>query len=143
MRNTPFAADLARASIGDRPRLPPDDLAEDVLVEMANLTERDTNVPGTIFVSTALGSHGPRVKWYPGPPGRQLPCVIVSIGQEPAIRDDFVGTPTSRSVTPLVLRWVGQNHEALLRFWREGETWDRHAVSGFLDDLRPISPEAR
>ena len=122
--------------------LPPDDFAEDSLVEMANLTERDTNVPGTIFVSTALGSHGPRVKWYPGSPGRQLPCLIVSIGPEPAIRDDFVSSPASRSVTPFVLRWVGQNHEELLRFWREGETWDRHAVSAFLDELRPIAKDA-
>ena len=41
-------------------RTPPDDFAEDVLIEMANLDERDTNIAGTIFVSTALGAHGPR-----------------------------------------------------------------------------------
>lgn len=120
-------------------RLPADEFIEDTLIEMANLTERDTNVPGTIFVSTALGAHGPRVKWYPGTPGRQLPCLIASIGPEPAIRDDFVGSPASRSVTPLLLRWVGQNQEALLRFWSEGETWDRHEVSAFLDGLRPLA----
>ena len=50
-------------------RGPPDDFAEDVLIEMANLDEQDTNIPGTLFVSTALGAHGPRVKWYPDKAG--------------------------------------------------------------------------
>lgn len=135
--STQFVEDLKEALVA--PRRPPADFDEDTLIEMANLTERDTNVPGTIFVSTALGAHGPRVKWYPGTPGRQLPCLIASIGPEPAIRDDFVGPPASRSVTPLLLRWVGQNQEALLRFWNEGETWDRHQVSAFLDGLRPLA----
>jgi hypothetical protein len=38
-----------------------DELAEDDVVEMANLTTAQTGVPGTIFISTAMGGHGPRV----------------------------------------------------------------------------------
>ena len=37
-------------------RTPQDDFAQDVLIEMANLDEQDTNIPGTIFISTALGA---------------------------------------------------------------------------------------
>lgn len=32
---------------------------------MANLGEGDTNVPGTIFISTGFGSHCPRI-WNEG-----------------------------------------------------------------------------
>ncbi len=70
---------------GDRRTMPPDDFAEDVLVEMANLDEQDTHIQGTISISAALGQHGPRVNWYPGTPGRTAPCVIVSIGPDPEV----------------------------------------------------------
>lgn len=121
-----------------RPRgEPPDDFAADALLEMANLDETDTNCPGTIFVSTALGSH-PRVKWYPGQPGRTLPCLIVSIGPAPQVRDDFLPAPVSRRAIPLVTAWVALNHAELLAFWNEGETWNRRRVAAFLDALRPL-----
>lgn len=71
---------LSRAADrGETERLPPDEFAEDTLVELANLDEEDTHLPGTIFVSTALGAHGRRVKWYPGMPGWTAPCLIMSI----------------------------------------------------------------
>jgi len=38
-----------------------DELADDDVVEMANLTTAQTGVPGTIFISTAMGGHGPRL----------------------------------------------------------------------------------
>ncbi len=50
------------AERADAERIPPDGFAEDVLLKMANLDEEDTHVPGTNFISTALGSRGPRVK---------------------------------------------------------------------------------
>ncbi|MGU3540931.1 hypothetical protein [Methylobacterium sp. A54F] len=105
---------------------------------MANLDEQDTGIPGTVFVSTALGSHGPRVKWYPGRAGRDLPCLIVSIGPEPRIRDDFLAPSVSRPAAPRVIAWVRQNHAPLLRFWSEGASWNRREVAAFLDGLRPL-----
>ena len=45
---------------------------------MANLTSAQTGVPGTIFISTAMGSHGPRVKYFVQP-GRTQPSFSVSI----------------------------------------------------------------
>ncbi len=40
-----------------------DELSCEDMVEMANLTSAQTGVPGTIFISTAMGQHGPRVKY--------------------------------------------------------------------------------
>src|SRR4051812_38814248 len=37
---------------------------EDDLVEMTNLQEDDTGIPGVIFISTTRGSHGPCVKYF-------------------------------------------------------------------------------
>ncbi len=122
-----------------RTRTPPDDFADDILLEMANLGEGDTRVPGTIFVSTALGAHGPRVKWYPNAPGRAVPCLIVSISPEPEVRDDFLPARVSGPVLPLLREWIKLNHAELRTFWDEGESWDRHRVARFLDALRPIS----
>lgn len=119
---------------------PPDDFAEDVLIEMANLDERDTNIAGTIFVSTALGAHGPHVKWYPDKAGRTLPCLIVSIGADPKLRDDFLPPTVSRAALPRVTEWVRLNHAALLDFWNNGASWNRREVSAFLDALQPLSP---
>ena len=135
MPHTADATDTARVAVRRRP---PDDLAEDTLLEMANLDEEDTHVPGTIFISTALGSHGPRVKWYPGSPGRTLPCLILSIGPEPRVRDDFLPSPVSRPAIPAVTEWVRLNHVALLEFWNAGETWNRRRVAAFLEALRPL-----
>lgn len=123
----------------DRPvDRPPDDFAEDVSSEIANLDEQDTNVPGTIFVSTALGSHGPLVKWYSGRGGRTLPCLVVSIGPDPAVRDDFLQSPASKAAASEVIAWVRLNHAALLDFWRDGASWNRREVSAFLDRLRKL-----
>lgn len=119
-------------------RTPPDDFAQDILVEMTNLDERDTNVSGTIFISTALGSHGPRVKWYPGRAGRDLPCLVVSIEPEPVVRDDFLPPRMSRNAAPRVQAWVRLNHVGLLEFWRHGASWNRREVSAFLDALQPL-----
>lgn len=134
---------MIRAS-ADRPlptlpeRQPPDDFAEDVLCEMSNLETQDTNVPGTIFVSTALGSHGPQVKWYPDRAGRTLPRLIISIEADPKVRDDLVRTPASRATAPTVIAWVRLNHAALLDFWTNGATWNRREVARFLDGLRRL-----
>jgi hypothetical protein len=37
---------------------------DDDVVEMTNLQEKDTGIPGVVFISTSMGSHGPRVKYF-------------------------------------------------------------------------------
>jgi hypothetical protein len=51
-----------------------DELAREDMVEMANLTSAQTGVTGTIFISTAMGADGPRVKYFIQP-GRTQPSV--------------------------------------------------------------------
>ena len=41
-----------------------DELVDENVVETANLTAAQTGVPGTIFISTAMGGDGPRVKYF-------------------------------------------------------------------------------
>ena len=53
-----------------------DELASEELAEMANLTSAQTGVTGTIFISTAMGAHGPRVKYFVQP-GRTQPSFSV------------------------------------------------------------------
>jgi hypothetical protein len=52
----------AQIMTGKETRLEEEEAADDV-VEMANLTTAQTGVPGTIFISTAMGGHSPRVKY--------------------------------------------------------------------------------
>ena len=55
-----------------RPSLPYDStlqreiqsLGEDDLMEFMNLTSEQTGIDGIVFVSTAMGPHGPRVKYF-------------------------------------------------------------------------------
>jgi hypothetical protein len=57
-------------TVKETTRIPADtrlaeELAQDDAVEVANLTTAQTGVPGTIFISTAMGGPGPRVKIFP------------------------------------------------------------------------------
>ncbi len=61
-----------------------EELADDDVVEMANLTTAQTGVPGTIFISTAMGGHGPRVKYFLQP-GRSQPSFSVAIADVPTV----------------------------------------------------------
>jgi len=55
-----------------------EELAQEDVVEMANLTSAQTGVPGTIFISTAMGGNGPRVKYFLQP-GRSQPSFSVAV----------------------------------------------------------------
>jgi len=123
---------------GVRTRTPPDDFAEDVDFEMTNLGRKHTNIPGVVFVSSRLGAHGPRVKWYADKPKGNTPCVIVSIGPDPVVRDDFIGTVQSRQAADLVRAWVRLNHAELLDFWNTGTEWDIDELTDFTRRLRPL-----
>lgn len=119
-------------------RTPPNDFAEDVDFEMTNLGRKHTNIPGVIFVSSRLGAHGPRVKWYAEKPKGNGPCVIVSIGPDPVVRDDFIGTVQSRQAADLVRAWVRLNHADLLDFWNNGTGWDIDELTDFTRRLKPL-----
>src|ERR1700730_3585697 len=98
-----------------------DELACDIVVEVANLTNAQTGGPVTIFISTAMGAHGPRVKFFVRP-GRTQPSFSVSIGDIAAVVANSLPARTVRQALPQVIDWVSRSKDALLDFWHQGDT---------------------
>ena len=114
-----------------------DELASEDTVEMANLTSAQTGVTGTIFISTAMGSHGPRVKYFVQP-GRTQPSFSVSIGASPRVVANSLPARTMRQMAPQAIAWVLINQDALLDFWQHGDTWTQPQVNDFIQRLQPV-----
>jgi hypothetical protein len=119
--DTPLAEELAAADV----------------VEMANLTNAQTGVPGIIFISTAMGGQGPRVKYFLQP-GRTQPSFSVSVADVPAVVADSLPRRVVRRMAPPVIDWVARNKAALIDFWYHGDVWTHPEVVGFIQRLRPV-----
>jgi hypothetical protein len=114
-----------------------DELRTDDLIEMANLTEAQTGVTGTIFISTAMGAHGPRVKYYVHP-GRTQPSFSVTISDNPTVAANSLPVRVVRQMAPRVIKWVSSNKEGLLDFWHHGDSWTHPQVTAFIERLNRI-----
>jgi len=112
-------------------------LSEEDVVEMANLPPDWTGVLATIFISTALGQHGPRVKVYLKA-GRNQPSASISIGPNPRVLASSLDPRDLRRIAPKALEWVALNHEELTRFWFEGEAMDIADVADFGRSLKRV-----
>jgi hypothetical protein len=112
-------------------------LGEEDIFEMVNLREQDTGVAGTLFVSTALGAHGPRVKFYLKP-GRDQPSFSVSLTDPPRVLASSLPVRELNRFAPAVIAWVKLNREDLLRFWNEGQTWDVRELAAFVAELKKV-----
>ncbi|RZJ05081.1 MAG: hypothetical protein EON89_05395 [Brevundimonas sp.] len=112
-------------------------LTDNEVFEMANLPPDWTGVLATIFISTAMGQHGPRVKLYLKP-GRNQPSASISIGSQPRVLASSLDERDLTRIAPKALEWVALNHEALTRFWFEGETMLISDVSDFARGLRRV-----
>lgn len=126
-----LAPTLPVASLGEP------ELREDGVFEMANPTQAQTGVPGTIYVSTEEGGHGPRVKYFVRP-GRSQPSYSVSIGEEPVLLVSTLEDRVVRRTLPLVQAFVVRNRQVLLDFWMRGDTWTDPQVSAFKAGLQPV-----
>lgn len=113
------------------------ELSEDILVEMANLTAAQTGVAGTIFISTAMGQHGPRVKYYVQP-GRAQPSFSVMISDSPRVAANSLPLRVVNQMSPQVIAWVSRNKDALLDFWYHGDTWTQPQVNAFIQKLNRV-----
>lgn len=118
--------------------LPAGALDDGEMFDVVNLPRQDTGLPGVVFVSTEQGSHGPRVKWYPGRPGRDAPCLTVTIEATPRVINHGLSEREARAAGGEVARWVAMNREALLGFWRDGLSWTRNEVDGFVTGLTKL-----
>ena len=114
-----------------------EELAQDDVVEMANLTSAQTGVPGTVFISTAMGGPGPRVKYFLQP-GRLQPSFSVAIADVPTVVANRLPVRVVRQLAPLVIDWVSRNKDALLDFWYHGDTWTQPEANDFIHKLRRI-----
>ena len=113
------------------------ELSSEDMVEMANLTSEQTGVSGTIFISTAMGQHGPRVKYFLRP-GRTQPSFSISIADPPVVVANSLPARTARQMAPRVIDWVALNRDALLDFWQHGDTWTQPEVSDFIQKLQRV-----
>ena len=114
-----------------------DELAGDDVVEMANLTTAQTGVPGTIFISAAMGGHGPRVNYF-SQPGRSQPSFSVAVVDNPTVIANSLPLRVVRQRSPQVIDWVLRNKDALLDFWYHGDTWTHPEVNDFIQKLRRL-----
>jgi hypothetical protein len=111
-----------------------EELASDDVVEMANLTTAQTGVTGTIFISTSMGGHGPKVKYFLQP-GRSQPSFSVTISDAPAVAANSLPVRIVRQMSPQVIAWVSLNRDALLDFWYHGDKWTQPEVNDFIQKL--------
>jgi hypothetical protein len=114
-----------------------EELADADVVEMANLTTAQTGVPGTIFISTAMGGHGPRAKYFVQP-GRTQPTFSVAISGTPAVVANSLPVRVVRQSSPQVIECVSRNRDALLDFWYHGDTWTQPQVNDFIQKLQRV-----
>lgn len=106
-------------------------------VEMANLPPEWTGVLAVIFISTAMGQHGPRVKLYLKP-GRGQPSASISVGPNPRVLASSLDERDLSRLAPKALEWVALNHEALTTFWFEGEGLAIADVADFARSLKRV-----
>lgn len=118
--------------------LPEGTAADDEMFDVVNLATRETGVAGTIFVSTAQGAHGPRVKWYPGRPGRDAPCLTVTLEAVPQVINHGLPRLQMAAGEAQLREWVRLNRAALLDFWGNGVFWTRDEVNAFFDGLAKL-----
>ncbi len=112
-------------------------LDDEDIFEMANLGEDRTGVPGVIMISTVMGSHGPRVKYFlKTGPGQS--SFSVSVASEPRVLASSMAVRDLSRRAPLVIDWVRLNHQALARFWSEGAHWMNDEVQTFIAALKKV-----
>ncbi|MGA8758849.1 MAG: hypothetical protein WB611_21565 [Stellaceae bacterium] len=114
-----------------------EELAGEDVIDMANLTTAQTGIAGTIFISTAMGAHSPRVKYFLQP-GRTQPSFSVSISDVPAVVANSLPARVVRQISPQVIRWVAHNKDVLLAFWDRGDTWTQPEVNDFIQKLQRL-----
>ena len=112
-------------------------LDEEDVFDMANLGEDRTGVSGVIMISTIMGAHGPRVKYYLKT-GAGQPSFSVAVASEPRVLASSMTVRDLNRTAPAVIDWVRLNHEALARFWSEGAHWMHDEVQTFIADLKKV-----
>src|SRR5438874_7401849 len=104
---------------------------------MKNMPSQQASVLRTIFITNAMGSHGPRDKYFVRP-GRTQPSLSVSVADPPAVVANSLPVRVLRQRSPQVIEWVSRNRDALLDFWNYGDTWTQPEVNDFIQRLQRL-----
>jgi hypothetical protein len=107
-----------------------EELASDDVVEMANLTTAQTGVTGTIFISTSMGGHGPRVEYFPQP-GRSQPSFSVTISDAPGERRTTGGggdKPSQRRAREILYSAFVQHRTTRALAYRASEAYNNLTI---------------
>jgi hypothetical protein len=112
-------------------------LDEEALFEVTNLPSSRTGISGVLFLSTAMASHGPRVKYFVKT-GKGQASFSVSVAERPRVVSNSLPERVLHEMAPLVIDWVRLNREPLLRFWKEGQYWTIDEMNAFADRLRKV-----
>lgn len=98
-----------------------DTLDDEAIFEMANLGPAQTGIPqGVIFISTAMGKHGPRVKYMLKPSGNAQ-SFSMSISDDAEVVANSLPAKIKNKVEPYVRQFVISNKDTLLNFWKHGD----------------------
>jgi len=105
--------------------------------DMANLVESQTGVPGIVTITTVMGKHGPRVKYFVEP-GRRQPSFSVALATTPRVVANSLDDRDLKRMAPDGIEWVALNHEALAAFWWDGAGWLAPDVQAFIANLKKV-----
>ena len=110
---------------------------EDLVYEMSNQYEKDTGIPGCIFVSSRMGKHEGRIKYYTNKPSLNGPCLIYSIYNFKVLRDKL-GNEVDSKTRKQIIAWIKINQKELIQFWETGYDWTPEQVRYFEDNLKKV-----
>jgi hypothetical protein len=106
-------------------------------MDFVNLTSQQTGIEGVVFVSSLMGSRGPRVQ-YLERTGKGQPSFSVSIPAEPRVLASSLPERVVNRMAKPVFEWVRLNREALLEFWNDSQYWMDDSVTAFKATLKKI-----
>lgn len=109
-------------------------LNDDIIVEMANLTKNQTGINGIVFISTSMGNHGPRIKYFITA-GKNQKSFSMTISEHPKIVANSLPANVVAKVENQLKEWISKNCVSLMLFWQEGDTWTDEQVSNFKASL--------
>lgn len=115
-----------------------DALDDNALPELMNLREQHTGIPGVIFVSTRMGAHGPRVKYYPVRARDTEPSLSVSVSNEPRVVANSLSERDAARHADDVIAWVRLNQAALMDWWNESGGLDPEEMAGYAKRFRRL-----
>ena len=112
-------------------------LGDEDIFDMANLVEAQTGIPGIVTITTVMGRHGPRVKYFLKP-GRHGPSFSVAVAATPRVVANSLDERDLHRMSGKVMAWVAANHDALAAFWWDGGDWTAPEVQTFIAELRKV-----